>query len=76
MSKSVFQQLVEQTCSTPNFKPGNNKAAKAAGCRTANGLGMLLYQGASALELWSGQPAPIEVMRRALESNVYGETQS
>jgi len=48
------------------------KAAKAAGCRTANGLGMLLYQGASALELWSGQAAPIEVMRRALESNVYG----
>jgi len=52
------------------------KAAKAAGCRTANGLGMLLYQGASALELWSGQAAPVEVMRRALESNVYGETQS
>lgn len=48
------------------------KAAKAAGCRTANGLGMLLYQGAKALELWSGLPAPIEVMRRALERNVYG----
>ncbi len=48
------------------------KAAKAAGCRTANGLGMLLYQGASALELWSGQAAPVEVMRRALESNLYG----
>ena len=47
-------------------------AAKAAGCRTANGLGMLLYQGAKALEIWSGQPAPIEIMRRALEQNVYG----
>lgn len=47
-------------------------AAKAAGCHTANGLGMLLYQGAKALEIWSGQPAPIEVMRRALEANVYG----
>ena len=43
------------------------KAAKAAGCRTANGLGMLLYQGAKALELWTGQTAPVEVMRRALE---------
>ena len=48
------------------------KAAKAAGCRTANGLGMLLYQGAKALEIWTGQPAPLDVMRRALEKNVYG----
>jgi shikimate dehydrogenase len=48
------------------------KAAKAAGCRTANGLGMLLYQGAKALELWTGQNAPVEVMRHALEKNVYG----
>ena len=47
------------------------KAAKAAGCRTANGLGMLLYQGAKALELWSGQTAPVEIMRRALAENVY-----
>jgi shikimate dehydrogenase len=48
------------------------KAAKAAGCRTANGLGMLLYQGAKALELWTERPAPIEVMRRALEQAIYG----
>ena len=48
------------------------KAAKAAGCRTANGLGMLLYQGAKALELWTGQEAPVEAMRHALEKNVYG----
>ena len=48
------------------------KLAKKAGCRTANGLGMLLYQGARALELWSGKPAPLEKMRRALEKNVYG----
>jgi shikimate dehydrogenase len=48
------------------------KAAKAAGCRVANGLGMLLHQGAKALELWTGQTAPLETMRRALEKNVYG----
>ncbi len=46
--------------------------AKAAGCRSANGLGMLLYQGAKALELWSGQPAPLATMRKALEKEVYG----
>lgn len=48
------------------------KAAKTAGCRTANGLGMLLYQGAKALELWTGQSAPLDSMRQALEKNVYG----
>jgi shikimate dehydrogenase len=48
------------------------QAAKAAGCRVANGLGMLLYQGAKALELWSGQKPPILVMRAALRKNVYG----
>lgn len=48
------------------------QAAKAGGCRAANGLGMLLYQGAKALEIWSGKPAPIETMRQALEKNVYG----
>jgi len=47
-------------------------AAKAVGCRTANGIGMLLYQGAEALEIWSGQTAPVSVMRHALEENVYG----
>lgn len=47
-------------------------AARAAGCRVANGLGMLLYQGAKALEIWTHRPAPVEVMRRALSENVYG----
>jgi shikimate dehydrogenase len=48
------------------------KSAKAAGCRSANGLGMLLHQGAKAFEIWTGQPAPLDVMRRALEENIYG----
>ena len=46
--------------------------AKAAGCRTANGLGMLLWQGAKALEIWTGQAAPVEVMRDALTAHIYG----
>ncbi len=48
------------------------RAAGQAGCRTANGLGMLLYQGAAALELWSGRPAPVAAMRAALQQNIYG----
>ena len=52
------------------------RAAQAAGCRTANGLGMLLYQGAAAFELWTQRPAPIEVMRAALIQEVYGTGES
>ena len=48
------------------------KRAKSAGCRIANGLSMLLYQGAKALEIWTGRPAPVQIMREALEKNVYG----
>ena len=56
------------------YRPAETKflaAARQAGCQTANGLGMLLYQGAKAFEIWTGQPAPLDVMRRALEQNVY-----
>jgi shikimate dehydrogenase len=57
------------------YKPAETKlliAAKAAGCKTANGIGMLVHQGAQAFELWTGQPAPVAVMRRAVKRSVYG----
>jgi shikimate dehydrogenase len=41
-------------------------AALEAGARTANGLSMLLHQGALAFEIWFERTAPIDVMRRAL----------
>jgi len=47
-------------------------AARAAGVKTANGIGMLVHQGAKALEIWTGRPAPVAVMRRAVEGSVYG----
>jgi len=48
------------------------KAAKKAKCKTANGLGMLLHQGAKAFEIWTGKPAPLKEMRAALKKNIYG----
>ena len=48
------------------------KAAAEAGCKTVNGLGMLLYQGAEALALWTGAAPPVTVMRDALKSHIYG----
>ncbi len=41
-------------------------AARARGCRAQNGEGMLVQQGALALERWTHRRAPVEVMRGAL----------
>lgn len=43
------------------------REAKAAGCRTVDGLAMLLYQGAEQFRIWTGMAAPVQVMRAALE---------
>ena len=42
------------------------QAADEAGARSANGLSMLLHQGALAFEIWFNREAPLEVMRAAL----------
>ena len=48
------------------------RAAREGGAKAANGLGMLLHQGAKAFELWTGVTPPAAAMRRALEREVYG----
>jgi shikimate dehydrogenase len=51
------------------YSPAETKllrAAKAAGCRTADGLGMLLCQGAEAFRLYSGMEMPVEEIRALL----------
>ena len=47
--------------------------AGGAGAQVANGLGMLLHQGAKAFEIWTKRKAPLAVMRRALRTAVYGD---
>lgn len=39
------------------------RLAKEAGCRTFNGMYMLLYQGAEAFRIWTGQEMPVEVIK-------------
>ena len=41
-------------------------AARDAGARVLGGLEVLVAQGAAAFTLWTGVPAPVEVMRRAV----------
>ena len=42
--------------------------AEKAGCKTADGRAMLLYQGVKSFEIWTAQRAPVPAMRRALLS--------
>lgn len=44
------------------------KEAREAGCPTIRGLEMFLHQAVAQFELWTGQPAPVPVMRQVLES--------
>jgi shikimate dehydrogenase len=44
------------------------EAAHAAGARVYGGLEVLVAQGAASFELWTGLPAPVEVMRAAVRS--------
>ena len=45
------------------------KDAKHAGCKIIPGLEMFLNQAVAQCELWTNQPAPVEVMRQVLESH-------
>ena len=47
--------------------------AESAGAKVANGLSMLLHQGAKAFEIWTKRKAPLAVMRRALRAAIYGD---
>ncbi len=43
------------------------KRAKELGHKVSGGLSMLLYQGAESFEIWTGETAPVEVMKRVIE---------
>ena len=45
------------------------KDAGLAGCKTISGLDMFLNQAVAQFELWTNQPAPVDVMRTVLESH-------
>jgi shikimate dehydrogenase len=57
----LFYDLVYTSERTPFMDLARRARRPAVG-----GLGMLLHQGALAFELWTGHPAPLEVMRRAI----------
>jgi shikimate dehydrogenase len=44
--------------------------AEKQGCTILNGEGMLVYQGAEAFKLWTGQEAPVSIMRNILKQEL------
>jgi shikimate dehydrogenase len=50
----------------PYPRTATAEAAAAAGARVLDGLEVLVAQGAASFELWTGQAAPVDAMRRAL----------
>jgi shikimate dehydrogenase len=50
----------------PYPRTATAEAAAAAGARVLDGLDVLVAQGAASFELWTGVPAPVDVMQRAV----------
>ncbi|MEM3377670.1 MAG: shikimate dehydrogenase [Candidatus Bathyarchaeia archaeon] len=80
MQPNVDQSLVQPQWLRPDlavmdivYNPVETKLAKdakAAGAKVISGVEMLIYQGAASFELWTGCPAPVEVMRQAALSRL------
>jgi shikimate dehydrogenase len=58
--------VVNATSDLPYPETATARAARAAGARVVDGREVLVAQGAASFELWTGVPAPVEVMRRAV----------
>ena len=61
MKRILFFDLIYRPAETALLR-----LARRRGHRTANGASMLLYQGAKSFEIWTGEKAPVAVMRNAL----------
>ena len=60
------QTVVELAYSREQPETALTAAARAAGCEVIDGLEALVRQGAKSFQLWTGVPAPVEVMRDAI----------
>jgi shikimate dehydrogenase len=67
--KVVVQLRAGQTLvDLPYPRTATAHAAEGAGARVVDGLDVLVAQGAASFELWTGVPAPVDVMRAAVRS--------
>ncbi|MBQ4611168.1 MAG: shikimate dehydrogenase [Clostridia bacterium] len=69
----------EQVCFDATYNPSETfflKQAKEVGCKVINGLGMSLYQGAAQIKIWTGEDAPVDVMRQELMDILAGKPEA
>ena len=66
LPRELVVDIIYRPAKTPLLQ-----AAEREGLQTQNGVPMLVYQGAEALALWTGQEAPLAAMQRALEKALY-----
>ena len=59
----VVSDLVYNPEETKLLRQGKNR-----GCKTINGLGMLIWQGALAFKVWTGEDMPVDVVREKMLS--------
>jgi shikimate dehydrogenase len=65
--KVLFELGTRQTLiDLPYPRTATAVAAAAAGARVLDGLEVLVAQGVVSFQVWTGQPAPVEAMRRAV----------
>lgn len=65
-----------QICFDATYNPLKTRflqEAEEQGCKIINGLGMVIYQGARQIELWTGQEAPVEQMFQTINDIVAGK---
>ena len=58
----VIYDLIYNPQITPLLKIAGKKKIK----RAVNGLGMLIYQGSLAFQIWTGKKPPVDVMKKAV----------
>jgi shikimate dehydrogenase len=69
----LVQPTADQTVVDLAYGPEETalvRAAREAGCTVVDGLEALVRQGAASFTLWTGAPAPVEEMRRAVHLSV------
>jgi len=66
-SRMIVCDVVPNPPHTPFLKEAQKRDAK-----TLDGQGMVVYQGAIGFKLWTGQDAPVEIMKKALEDTLNG----
>lgn len=66
VSKLADKQLVCDLTSSPAIS-AFLKEVKKRECRVLGGRSMLVFQGALSFKIWTGQDAPLDVMKKAIE---------